>query len=162
MGHALQRQLKLANIGLEEDGADGFASFYTVNELGPVTLLAGALFFDEFARREGKLTLENLSSDHAVTQQRAFNFLCFLYGSDPKRYDGPLVGAGYLPRTRVPLCRPEWAALNYGWWTQLEPYFSKGFKDEGSTEQENARAELIAATREFAKELDKLRTAQGG
>ncbi|MEU7555360.1 hypothetical protein AB0B01_23970 [Streptomyces sp. NPDC044571] len=58
MGHALQRELLLSDLGLEEDAADGFAPFYTVNEAGPEPSLAAALLFDELARTEGKLTLE--------------------------------------------------------------------------------------------------------
>src|SRR5262245_9690651 len=160
MGHALQRQLQLPNLGLEEDAADGFASFFTVNEIGPDPSVAAALVFDEIARQEGELTLEGLSSDHPVTQQRVFNFLCLLDGSDPQRFDGPLVGAGYLPETRAPLCPTEWTALNYGWWTQLKPHFTDTFQEKGSKEQENARAEHIAETKAFAKKLDQLRTSQ--
>ncbi|MER6612156.1 DUF4344 domain-containing metallopeptidase [Streptomyces xantholiticus] len=160
MGHALQRLLLLPNLGLEEDAADGFASFYTVNEVGPGPSLAAAILFDEIAREEGELTLEGLSSDHPVTQQRVFNFLCYLQGSDPKRFDGPLVGAGYLPKTRAPLCPQAWAMLDYGWWTQLQPHFTETFKDQGDKTQENARAQLIAETKAFEKQLDKLRTAQ--
>ena len=160
MGHALQRQLLLPNLGLEEDAADGFASFYTVNEVGPDPSLAAAILFDEIAREEGKLTLEGLSSDHPVTQQRVFNFLCYLEGSDPKRFRGPLVGAGYLPKTRAPLCPQAWAMLDFGWWTQLEPHFSGAFKDQGDKAQENARDQLIAETKAFEKQLDKLRSEQ--
>ncbi|MFF1342944.1 DUF4344 domain-containing metallopeptidase [Streptomyces sp. NPDC058290] len=139
MGHALQRQLALPNLGLEEDAADGFASFNTVNEIGPDPSLAAAMVFDEVARKEGKLTLEGFASDHPVTQQRVFNFLCNLDGSDPKKFDGPLVGAGCLPRTRAPLCPQSWAALDYGWWTQLKPHFSQKFKGQGDKSQEAAR-----------------------
>lgn len=160
MGHALQRQLHLPNLGLEEDAADGFASFYTVNEVGPDPSVAAALLFDEIARQEGELTLEGLSSDHPVTQQRVFNFLCLLDGSDPQRYDGPLVGAGYLPESRAPLCPTEWTALNYGWWTQLEPHFTEAFEEQGVKEQQNARAEHIAETATFAKKLDEFRAGQ--
>ncbi|SDO53284.1 Putative metallopeptidase [Streptomyces sp. cf386] len=160
MGHALQRQLLLPNLGLEEDAADGFASFYTVNEVGPGPSLAAAILFDELARDEGKLTLEGLSSDHPVTQQRVFNFLCYLEGSDPKRFYEPLVGAGYLPKTRAPLCPQAWAMLDYGWWTQLRPHFSEAFKDQGDKTQENARDHLIAEMKAFEKELDKLRRGQ--
>lgn len=160
MGHALQRQLLLPNLGLEEDAADGFASFYTVNEVGPGPSLATAILFDELAREEGKLTLEGLSSDHPVTQQRVFNFLCYLEGSDPKRFRGPLVGAGYLPKTRAPLCPQAWAMLDFGWWTQLKPHFNAAFKDQGDKTQEAARDQLIAETKAFAKELDKFRSGQ--
>lgn len=160
MGHALQRQLLLPNLGLEEDAADGFASFYTVNEVGPDPSLAAAILFDEIAREEGKLTLEGLSSDHPVTQQRVFNFLCYLEGNDPKRFYEPLVGAGYLPKTRAPLCPQAWAMLDYGWWTQLQPHFSGAFKGQGDKTQENARDHLIAETKAFAEKLDKIRSGQ--
>lgn len=157
-GHALQRQLLLPNLGLEEDASDGFASFYTVNDVGPDPSLAAALLFDAVARKGGAPTLDQLSSDHPVTQQRAFNFLCLLDGSDTKRYDGPLIDAGYLPKSRAPLCQTEWTQLDYGWWTQLMPHFTQGFKDQGTKEQEKARAALIAATNAFAQKIDQIRT----
>ncbi|MFK0047493.1 DUF4344 domain-containing metallopeptidase [Streptomyces sp. NPDC090741] len=160
LGHALQRQLMLANLGLEEDAADGFASFYTVNEVGSAPSLAAALVFDELARKEGRMTLEGLSSDHPVTQARVFNFLCYLEGSDPKKYEGPLVGARYLPKTRAPLCPQAWAMLDQGWWTQLQPHFAAAFKDQGNKNQEDARAHLIAETKAFAERLDKFRSGQ--
>ncbi|MEU9162703.1 DUF4344 domain-containing metallopeptidase [Streptomyces sp. NPDC048424] len=160
MGHALQRQLLLANLGLEEDAADGFASFYTVNEVGPGPSLAAAILFDEIARKEGRLTLENLASDHPVTQQRVFNFLCYLEGSDPKKYRQSLVDGGYLPKTRAPLCPQAWAMLDYGWWTQLQPHFSGPFKSTGDEAQRKAHARLIAETQALAEKIDELRTGQ--
>ncbi|MGW6984078.1 DUF4344 domain-containing metallopeptidase [Streptomyces sp. NPDC054932] len=160
MGHALQRQLLLANLGLEEDAADGFASFYTVNEVGPDPSLAAAILFDEIARKEGRPTLEGMSSDHPVTQQRAFNFLCYLEGSDPKKYQESLVDSGYLPKTRAPLCPQAWAMLDYGWWTQLQPHFSTAFRARGDEEQKKAHARLIAETQALAKRIDEIRSAQ--
>jgi len=161
MGHALQRQLLLPNLSHEEDAADGFAVFYTVNERGPNPPLAGAILFDALARKEGTLTLEGLSSDHPVTQQRVFNFLCFLDGSDQSKYSEPLMAAGYLPKSRAPFCPQEWAGLNYGWWTQLEPHFSDGFKDQGTKEQKKARAKVIAERKTLEKNLDQLRVEAG-
>ncbi|WP_406179321.1 DUF4344 domain-containing metallopeptidase [Streptomyces sp. NBC_01006] len=158
MGHAFQRQLLLANLGLEEDAADGFASFYTVNEVGPGPSLAAAILFDELARKEGRLTLEGLASDHPVTQQRAFNFLCYLEGSDPKKYQQSLVDSGYLPKTRAPLCPQAWAMLDYGWWTQLQPHFSAAFRAQGGEEQRKAHARLIAETEALAKRIDEIRS----
>ncbi|WP_405922295.1 DUF4344 domain-containing metallopeptidase [Streptomyces sp. NBC_00122] len=160
LGHALQRQLQLANLGLEEDAADGFASFYTINEVGPGPTLATAILFDELARAEGKLTLEGFASDHPVTQQRVFNYLCYLEGSDPKKFYGPLVDAGYLPKSRAPLCPQAWAMLDYGWWTQLQPHFTEAFKAQGDTSQENAHDQLIAETEALGKQIDKLRSEQ--
>jgi hypothetical protein len=104
MGHALTRQLMLPLTGLEEDAADGFASFYYVNEEESDPVIAGAMFFDEFARMQGDLTMEQFTSDHPITQQRVYNFLCLLGGSDPEKWQGPLVDEGYLPESRAPLC----------------------------------------------------------
>ena len=160
MGHALQRQLLLPNLGLEEDAADGFPSFYTINEVGPDPTLAAAIVFDEIARKSGQLTLEGLSTDHPVTQARVFNFLAYLDGSDPQKYDSLLIDTGYLPKSRAPLAPQEWAALNYGWWTQLQPYFSQGFKAQGAKAQQKAGAQLKAVTVAFAKNLDQIRTGQ--
>ncbi|WP_234319479.1 DUF4344 domain-containing metallopeptidase [Streptomyces sp. NRRL S-237] len=160
MGHALQRQLLLANLGLEEDAADGYASFYTVNEVGPGPSLAAAILFDEIARKEGVPTLERLSSDHPITQQRAYNFLCYLEGSDPKKYQRSLVDSGYLPKTRAPLCPQAWAMLDYGWWTQLQPHFSGPFKAQGDEEQKKAHARLIAETNALAERMDEIRRSQ--
>ncbi|KOV10714.1 hypothetical protein ADK91_10830, partial [Streptomyces sp. XY511] len=160
MGHALQRQLKLANLGLEEDAADGFASFYTVNEVGPDPSVAAAILFDEVARKQGQLTMEGFASDHPVTQQRVFNFLCYLEGSDPKRFDGPLVDAGYLPGSRAPLCPQAWAMLDHGWWTQLQPHFTEAFKTEGDKTRAAAYDRLVAETKAFAEKLDDFRTSQ--
>ncbi|MFB6479200.1 DUF4344 domain-containing metallopeptidase [Streptomyces virginiae] len=160
MGHALQRQLLLANLGLEEDAADGYASFYTVNEVGPGPSLAAAILFDEIARKEGVPTLERLSSDHPITQQRAYNFLCYLYGSDPKKYQRSLVDSGDLPKTRAPLCPQAWAMLDYGWWTQLRPHFSAPFKARGDKEQKKAHARLIAETNALAERINEIRKSQ--
>ncbi|MEV7561747.1 DUF4344 domain-containing metallopeptidase [Streptomyces sp. NPDC089795] len=161
MGHALQRQLLLANLGLEEDAADGYASFYTINEVGPNPSLAAAILFDEIARKEGVPTLEKMSSDHPITQQRAYNFLCYLEGSDPKKYQQSLVDSGYLPKTRAPLCPQAWAMLNHGWWTQLQPHFSSAFKAQGDEEQKKAQAQLIAETKALAERIDEIRRSQG-
>jgi len=160
MGHALARQLMLPLTGLEEDAADGFASFYTVNKEGKNPAIAAAMLFDEIARKQGDPTMEQFASDHPITQQRVYNFLCLLEGSDPEKLHGPLVDEGYLPKSRAPLCPQEWAWLNFGWWTVLEPHFSEAFREQGTEAQEQARDQLIAETKAFEKEITKIRTGQ--
>jgi hypothetical protein len=160
MGHALTRHLMLPLTGFEEDTADGFASFYNVNEEGSDPVIAAAMFFDEFARRQGDPTMEQFASDHPITQQRVYNFLCLLDGSDPKNLQGPLVDKGYLPKSRAPLCPMDWAQLNYGWWTVLEPHFAEAFEEQGTENQEQARDQLNRENEAFAEELQKIRTGQ--
>ncbi|MCW7988796.1 hypothetical protein XF35_26955 [Streptomyces platensis subsp. clarensis] len=70
------------------------------------------------------------------------------------------MGAGYLPKSRAPLCPQAWAMLDYGWWTQLKPHFRGSFKDQGDEAQQHAHDRLIAETKALAKKLDTIRSAQ--
>jgi hypothetical protein len=53
LGHAIIHQLNLPLTGLEEDSADGFATFFTVNDkdTGPKAALGGAVLFDAVASK---------------------------------------------------------------------------------------------------------------
>ena len=116
------------------------------------------MLFDEIARQQGDLSMEQFASDHPVTQQRVYNFLCLLYGSDPQKWQGPLVEEGYVPESRAVLCPMEWAQLNYGCWTVLEPHFTESFGEQGAEAREHSRDQLIAENEVFAKEIQKIRT----
>jgi hypothetical protein len=118
LGHALIHQLNLPLTGMEEDSADGFATFFTVNDkdTGPNAALGAAVLFDAMGSKRPNLTLEDFSSDHPVILQRVYNFLCCVVGSDPQHLQNPLVTDGYIPDERALLCRKEWTQLNYGWW----------------------------------------------
>lgn len=105
LGHAVIHQLDLPLTGLEEDSADGFGTFFTVNDkdTGPNAALGAAVLFDAMGSKRPNLTLEDFSSDHAVILQRSYNFLCAALGSDPKRLQS-LVTDGYIPELRAMLC----------------------------------------------------------
>ena len=87
LGHAVIHQLNLPLTGLEEDSADGFATFFTVNDedTGPNAALGAAVLFDAMGSGRPNLTMEEFSSDHAVILQRVYNFLCAALGSDSQR-----------------------------------------------------------------------------
>ena len=99
-GHALIHQLNLPLTGLEEDSADGFATFFTVNDkdTGPNAALGAAVLFDAMGSKRPNLTLEDFSSDHAVILQRVYNFLCSVLGSDGQHLQNSLVRDGYSAR----------------------------------------------------------------
>lgn len=158
LGHGLQRMLLLPNLGLEEDAADGYASFATLNEVGPEPSLATAMLFDEMARQQDTVTLEEYSSDHPVLQARVFNFLCYTYGDDPQAM-ASLVPT-YLPESRSPMCPQAWAQLDYGWWTQLQPSFEADYEEEGDAEQAQAKDRLVAEMAAFAEIMTEIRLAQ--
>ena len=144
LGHAIIRQLNLPLTGLEEDSADGFATFFTVNDkdTGPNAAVGAAVLFDAMGSKRPNLTLEDFSSDHPVILQRVYNFLCCVVGSDPQRLQNSLVTDGYIPDARALLCRKEWTQLNYGWWTVLEPHLTDGSKKETKAARQQARNDL--------------------
>jgi hypothetical protein len=148
MGHAVIHQLMVPLTGLAEDAADGFAVFSTLNGTeGPGPALGGATLFDEMALRLGELTFEDFSSDHIVVQQRTYNFICFVVGSDPARLRHSLVEEGYLPELRATMCPLQWAQLNHGWWAVLEPHATPGFRAQAAQARAQARQALLAEER---------------
>ena len=161
MGHAIIRQLNLPLTGMEEDSADGFATFFTVNDkdTGPNAALGGAVLFDAMGSKRPNLTLEDFSSDHPVILQRVYNFLCAVVGSDPQRLQNSLVTDGYIPKGRAMLCRKEWTQLNYGWWTVLEPHLTDTYKPEAQAAQQQALKDLAEEMKTLP---DKVRQIRGG
>jgi hypothetical protein len=158
LGHAVIHQLNLPLTGLEEDSADGFATFFTVidNETGPNAALGAAVLFDAMGSKRPNLTMEDFSSDHAVIQQRVYNFLCSALGSDPQRLHS-LVTDGYIPESRAMFCVKEWTQLNYGWWTVLEPHLTRSYKKETETVRQQARQNLEAENNALRAKLRKMR-----
>jgi hypothetical protein len=70
---------------------------------------------------------------------------------------GSLVDEGYLPESRAFLCPMEWAQVNHGWWTVLEPHFTGAYREQGTDAQKQASEQLKAEYKVFAKEMKKLR-----
>src|SRR5262249_29615633 len=143
-GHALIHQFNLPLTGLEEDSADGFATFFTANdhETGPNAALGAAVLFDAMGSKKPNLTLEDFSSDHEVILQRVYNFLCAALASDPQRLSS-LVTDGYIPDSRAMFCGKEWTQLDYGWWTMLEPHLTEAYAKETEAVRQQARQNLL-------------------
>jgi hypothetical protein len=161
-GHALIHQLNLPLTGMEEDSADGFATFLTVNDkdTGPNAALGGAVLFDAMGSKRPNLTLEDFSSDHPVILQRVYNFLCALVGSDPQRLQNSLVTDGYIPEGRAMLCRKEWTQLNYGWWTVLEPHVTDSSKKDTQAARQQALKDLEEENKALPEKIRQIRDGQ--
>ena len=162
LGHALIHQLNLPLTGLEEDSADGFATFFTVSDkdTGPNAALGAAVLFDAMGSKRPNLTLEDFSSDRPVILQRVYNFLCCVVGSDPQRLQNSLVTDGYIPETRAMLCRKEWSQLNYGWWTVLEPHLTDSSKKETKAARQQARKDLDDENKVLPAKIRQIRGGQ--
>src|SRR5262249_1230491 len=162
LGQAIIRQLNLPLTGLEEDSADGFATFFTVNDkdTGPNAALAAAVLFDAMGSKRPNLTLEDFSSDHPVILQRVYNFLCCVVGSDPQHLQSSLATDGYVPEARALLCRKEWTQLNYGWWTLLEPHLTDSSRKETKAVRQQARKDLEDENKVLPAKIRQIRGGQ--
>lgn len=123
MGHALVHELDIPVTGREEDAVDGFAAYLLADnpKFGPSTALSAAVFFDAYRQLRGKLKSADFADEHSILEQRIYQFLCWVYGSDPQTYR-PLVGRGGLPRSRAARCGDEWKQLTHSWDVLLAPH----------------------------------------
>lgn len=69
----------------------------------------------------GELEKEAFADVHTLDQARAYNFECWIYGSDPKA-NADIVENGSLPEDRAEGCEEEWDQLTRGWGTLLDPH----------------------------------------
>lgn len=123
MGHALVHELDIPVTGREEDAVDGFAAYLLADnpKFGPSTALSAAIFFDAYRQLRGKLRDADFADEHSILEQRIYQFMCWVYGSDRKTFRS-LVGRGGLPRSRAARCGDEWKQLEHSWDTLLAPH----------------------------------------
>ncbi len=123
IGHALVHELDVPVTGREEDAVDGFAAYLLADnpKFGPLTAISAALFFDAYRQLRGKLKDADFADEHSILEQRIYQFLCWVYGSDPQQFRS-LVGRDGLPRARALQCPAEWAQLKHSWDVLLAPH----------------------------------------
>jgi hypothetical protein len=119
LGHALVDVLELPTLGRNEDAADGLAAYILIDaddegdeggEISAVHGVAGLIGL----RGDQELTALDFADEHSLTEQRFYNVMCLMYGSDPEGY-AELVSEGTLPESRAVRCEEEYRTLNRDW-----------------------------------------------
>lgn len=123
IGHALIDQYDLPVAGNEEDAADRCSAYINLKELGEDGVKAVYAAADAFAieSKQGDNSSRNLADEHLLREQRFYNTLCMIYGSDPAKH-GKIVGDGYLPKERAVRCQGEYQRAVDSWMSLLEPW----------------------------------------
>lgn len=119
LGHAVVDLFDLPVLGREEDAVDGFATRLLVRGDQPRAALWAADFWSRSA--DANPSAAHFADEHSLNQQRFYNMLCWIYGSDPDNWQ-PLVDDGWLPEDRAARCPTEWANLNEDWGDLLAPW----------------------------------------
>ncbi len=130
MGHGFIDLYKLPVLGRQEDAADGLATWLLLQagEMGADTALSAANSW--IASDTG---LNEPSDVHASNQQRYYNVICWIVGSNPQKYLNPswvqdtanpvpIPNDYRLPQDRAQGCEREYQQLNESWDSLLSPY----------------------------------------
>lgn len=124
VGHGLIDLLDLPAVGREEDSVDQLATLILIagGEKGVSQALAGAYWFQLQSNSNNKTPFWD---EHAFDQQRFYNIVCLIFGSDPKKY-GDFVQQGTLPMERAMRCPDEYAKIKKAWEKLLQPHLTNG------------------------------------
>lgn len=123
VGHALIDAYNVPITGNEEDAADRLSAFVNLRELGEDGVQAVLAAADAFAieSKQAKPAKKHLADEHLLQEQRFYNSLCMIYGSDPAKHSD-LVKENYLPRERADRCQYEYRKNVDSWMRLLEPW----------------------------------------
>lgn len=123
VGHALIYNYKLPVMGNEEDAADRCSSYINIEELGDAGVKAVLAAADAFhiESKQTSATKRDLSDEHLLQEQRFYNSLCMIYGSNASKYEY-FVKDGYLPRERAVRCPGEYQRTVESWINLLQPW----------------------------------------
>jgi len=125
MGHVYIHELRLPVLGREEDAADTFAvvrllkigSDFSQRVL--VEAAKGWFFSDRRDRQTGAALL--YYDEHGLNQQRAYQIVCLMVGSDPVKYK-ELADESKLPASRRESCKNDYTYASWSWETVLAPH----------------------------------------
>lgn len=123
IGHALTYNYKLPITGNEEDAADRCSSFINIEQLGDEGVRAVLAAADAFniESKQGSVTSRSMADEHLLQEQRFYNSLCMLYGSNSSKY-AYLVENNYLPKERAVRCPTEYERTVESWQQLLSPW----------------------------------------
>lgn len=123
IGHALIDIYNLPITGNEEDAADRCSAFINLTELGEdgVNAVVAAAEAFSIESRNDPSNKSNLADEHLLQEQRFYNSLCLLYGSDTGKY-GYMLEENYLPRERAARCPQEYERTVNSWSSLLAPW----------------------------------------
>ncbi len=124
MGHALIHQFQLPAVGRQEDAADQLSTVVLVasGDEGNQMALDGAYSWISEGDAQGKDTTP-FWDEHSLNEQRFYNTMCLIYGSNPDRYS-EVITENELPQDRAEQCDTEYKEISESWNKLLAPHLT--------------------------------------
>jgi len=112
VGHALVSVLEIPVTGREEDAVDQLSAWVLIEaDMADAVLSAAETYYTAEAQEADH---ETLADEHSLDQQRYFNMVCWVYGSNPDD-NADLLVDWELPEARAEQCPDEYALINKSW-----------------------------------------------
>lgn len=155
--HALIDILDLPSTGREEDAADQLAGTLMLLDKSRSesatdvadNLKMAAVFFKSLD--DGNADANAYADTHSLGQQRFYNLMCMVYGSNPAKFLRIVTG-GALPVERAEDCPEESHKITTAWARLLVPHFAPRYQ---YTDEEAQQVDE-RATREQGRNLDRM------
>jgi putative metallopeptidase DUF4344 len=125
MGHALIDDMYLYVLGREEDAADSYATTAMLRIRGAFSQRAleesakGWFYSDKRDRAKGQQLA--YYDAHGLDQQRAYQIVCLMVGSDPDKYKR-LADDTRMPEDRQGTCQGDYNTASWSWDKALKPH----------------------------------------
>ena len=125
MGHVAIDEMKLPVLGREEDEADAFATLRLLrigSDFSQRVLAESAKNWFLSARRDQDTGAQPIYyGEHSMSQQRAYEVVCLMVGSDPSKFKS-LADKAQMPPERQESCRKDYGKISRSWDAVLEPH----------------------------------------
>lgn len=119
VGHALVAVLDLPITGREEDAVDQLSAWVLIESDDAESVLSSAATY--YTAEEEAAGDDDLSDEHSLNQQRYYNMVCWVYGSNPEEHADLLEDWG-LPEARAEQCQGEYETLRKAWSRLLQDH----------------------------------------
>jgi hypothetical protein len=165
LGHAVITQMGLPVLGRMEDAADIFAVFMLLrmrSEFPHRVLVDAAEGWFLAARRDEKIGVRTAYySEHGLNEQRAFQIVCLMVGSDAEKFRD-LADETNLPEDRRHTCLGDYSNAMFSWNLLLEPHRRAPDRPKAQIDVIYGPAEGgAAAIRDMARSILLLETVAG-
>ena len=166
LGHAAVGEMQLPVLGKDEDAADSFAAVRLIrfgSDFSHRVLVEAAKGWFLSARRD-KAEGEQVDyyDMHGLDQQRAYQIVCFMVGSDPIQFRD-LADETKLPEDRQKSCARDYSKASSSWDLVLKPHLRSA--DQPKTNIDvvygEGRGDRLATIAEIARFIKLLETVAG-